>query len=197
MFNAGATRPLPEWLDALLEGGRLVFPLITDEGWGVALKVLRRGAGFWTWVVNQICFIGCAGATDPDEGEAVAESYRRGDLLRARSLRRGTDPAIRWCWAAPAGGRRRACCRPSPHPMTADGIATPASSVARLSLRLRQSPYRLRHNSMFQRNVNDVSAAAGIDFKRIVTLTTAGGGLAWAARGSVAVERECTSPWQR
>jgi protein-L-isoaspartate(D-aspartate) O-methyltransferase len=90
--NAGATRPLPEWLDALQDGGRLVFPLITDEGWGVALKVLHRGAGYWTWVVNQIRFIGCAGATDPEEGEAVAESYRRGDLLRARSLRRGTDP---------------------------------------------------------------------------------------------------------
>jgi protein-L-isoaspartate(D-aspartate) O-methyltransferase len=90
--NAGATRPLPEWLDALQDGGRIVFPLITDEGWGVALKVLRRGAGFWTWVVNQIRFIGCAGATEPKEGEAVAESYRKGDLVRARSLRRGTDP---------------------------------------------------------------------------------------------------------
>jgi protein-L-isoaspartate(D-aspartate) O-methyltransferase len=90
--NAGATRPLPEWLDVLEEGGRLVFPLITEEGWGVTLKILRRGSGFWTWVLNQIRFIGCTGATDPEEGEAVAESFRRGDLLRARSLHRGTAP---------------------------------------------------------------------------------------------------------
>jgi protein-L-isoaspartate(D-aspartate) O-methyltransferase len=90
--NAGATRPLAEWLDVLQEGGRLVFPLITAEGWGVALKVLRQGAGFWTWVLNQIRFIGCAGATNCEEGEAVAESFRRGDLMRARSLRRNTEP---------------------------------------------------------------------------------------------------------
>lgn len=90
--NAGATRPLSEWLDALLEGGRLVFPLVTVEGWGVTLKVLRQGASYWTWVLNQIRFIGCTGATDPEEGEAVAESFRRGDLLRARSLRRESVP---------------------------------------------------------------------------------------------------------
>jgi protein-L-isoaspartate(D-aspartate) O-methyltransferase len=90
--NAGATRPLPVWLDALQEEGRLVFPLITAEGWGVALKVLRRGARFWTWVLNQIRFIGCAGATDAEEGGAVAESYRTGDLVRARSLRRDAEP---------------------------------------------------------------------------------------------------------
>jgi protein-L-isoaspartate(D-aspartate) O-methyltransferase len=90
--NAGATRPLPVWLDLLEEGGRLVFPLITEEGWGVTLKVLRRGGGFWTWVLNQIRFIGCAGATDPGEGAAVAESIRRGDLLRTRSLRRESVP---------------------------------------------------------------------------------------------------------
>ena len=39
--NAGATHPLPIWLDALNIGGRLIFPLTPNEGFGVMLLVTR------------------------------------------------------------------------------------------------------------------------------------------------------------
>src|SRR5262249_54752597 len=33
-INAGATRPAASWLDGLKEGGRLILPLTTNEGFG-------------------------------------------------------------------------------------------------------------------------------------------------------------------
>ena len=37
--NAGATYPIPSWLDALNIGGRLIFPLTPNEGFGCMLLV--------------------------------------------------------------------------------------------------------------------------------------------------------------
>jgi hypothetical protein len=51
--NAGATRPVAGWLDALSEGGKLLFPLIRLEGAGVTISLTRpsfRPTPF-TWVV--------------------------------------------------------------------------------------------------------------------------------------------------
>jgi protein-L-isoaspartate(D-aspartate) O-methyltransferase len=86
--NAGATRPLAEWLDALRDGSRLVFPLVTADGWGATLAITRQGETFAVEVLNRVRFIGCVGATDLEEGRAVAESFRSGELFGARSLRR-------------------------------------------------------------------------------------------------------------
>lgn len=40
--NAGATFPVPAWLDALTIGGRLVFPLTPDAGLGCMLMIRRE-----------------------------------------------------------------------------------------------------------------------------------------------------------
>jgi hypothetical protein len=40
--SAGATHPLPSWLDALMLGGRLLFPMIATEGVGMMLLVTRE-----------------------------------------------------------------------------------------------------------------------------------------------------------
>jgi len=39
--NAGATRPVASWLDALNEGGRLLFPLVGLKGAGVTLLTTK------------------------------------------------------------------------------------------------------------------------------------------------------------
>ena len=39
--NAGATQPMPVWLDALKLGGRLIFPLTPIKGHGCMLLVVR------------------------------------------------------------------------------------------------------------------------------------------------------------
>ena len=43
--SAGATSPLPIWLDALRMGGRLLFPLTPNEGYGAMLLVKRSVEG--------------------------------------------------------------------------------------------------------------------------------------------------------
>ncbi len=44
--SAGATHPDPFWLDALREGGRLLFPLTGEDSWGGMLLVTRLGHEF-------------------------------------------------------------------------------------------------------------------------------------------------------
>ena len=70
--NAGATRPHALWLDALRDGGRLVFPLSSvGFGPGVSLLIERRGSGFAVRPISPSGFISCSGATDAAEGERV------------------------------------------------------------------------------------------------------------------------------
>jgi protein-L-isoaspartate(D-aspartate) O-methyltransferase len=55
--NAGATHPLASWLDALNVGGRLIFPLTPDEGFGGMLMVTRRRAeSYAVSIVQRVAF---------------------------------------------------------------------------------------------------------------------------------------------
>jgi protein-L-isoaspartate(D-aspartate) O-methyltransferase len=45
--NAGATEPNGAWLDALNDGGRLVFPLTSDNRWGAMLRITRNEGARW------------------------------------------------------------------------------------------------------------------------------------------------------
>ena len=112
--NAGATHPPPAWLDALKVGGRMVFPLTPNEGFGVMLKVTRTGAS--TYTANafiRAAFIPCIGARDEATSASLTAALERQSLKEVRSLRRGTAPdTTAWCigsgwWlstAEPAGG---------------------------------------------------------------------------------------------
>ena len=92
--NAGATRPLAAWLDALREGGRLVFPLSSSgqNRSGVSLAVIRIGQAFASRAIGYSAFIDCGGATDADEGARVAAAFHSGALWRTRSLIRDDKP---------------------------------------------------------------------------------------------------------
>src|SRR5262245_66477300 len=43
--SAGATHPMPQWIDALRPGGQLLLPLTGERGWGQTLLVTRRTDG--------------------------------------------------------------------------------------------------------------------------------------------------------
>jgi protein-L-isoaspartate(D-aspartate) O-methyltransferase len=92
--NAGATHPADNWLDALNENGRLVFPLSGAPSMqtGVSLLVTRLKDSFAARVVGYCGFIGCVGATDLDEGFRVAAAIRTGELWKAQSLVRNEQP---------------------------------------------------------------------------------------------------------
>jgi hypothetical protein len=75
--NAGATHPAANWLDALNDGGRLVFPLSGSGAnrFGVSLLVTRLKDMFSAKAVGYCGFIDCVGATDPEEGAGVTAAF--------------------------------------------------------------------------------------------------------------------------
>jgi len=106
--NAGATAPLDLWLDALLPGGRLLFPLTPDgagpmPGAGGMLLVTRTPAGsFDARFIMPVMFIPCVGARDPETAKKLAVAFQRGDMKNVRSLRRNTSPD-ETCWCSGQG----------------------------------------------------------------------------------------------
>jgi protein-L-isoaspartate(D-aspartate) O-methyltransferase len=86
--SAGATHPDPFWLDALRDGGRLLFPLTGEESWGGMLLVTRLDQEFAARFVSQCGFIDCAGLRDPVTAARLAEVFRAGGKEQVRSLTR-------------------------------------------------------------------------------------------------------------
>jgi protein-L-isoaspartate(D-aspartate) O-methyltransferase len=106
--NAGATAPLAVWLDALLPGGRLLFPLTPDgpggtPGAGGMLLITRVPPdGYSARFLMPVMFIPCVGGRDEETAKRLAEAFKRGDLRNVRSLRRNTPPDNS-CWCAGNG----------------------------------------------------------------------------------------------
>jgi protein-L-isoaspartate(D-aspartate) O-methyltransferase len=100
--NAGATHPPPAWLDALRIGGRLVFPLTPNEGFGVMLQVTRRAADVYAaTALVRAAFIPCIGARDEATSRSIALALEKQSLKAVRALQRGTPPDdTAWCAGA-------------------------------------------------------------------------------------------------
>ena len=106
--NAGATAPMDVWLDALLPGGRLLFPLTPDgpagtPGAGGMLLITRTpGERYSARFLMPVMFVPCLGARDEETAKKLAESFKRGDMNNVRSLRRDSSPDAT-CWVAGNG----------------------------------------------------------------------------------------------
>ena len=119
--NAGATVVPLEWLDALRPGGRLLLPMTPAAGPGAMLLVTRTSAlCFDARFVCAAMFVPCAGARTDASAARLGESFRRGDAMRVRSLRRGGEPdQSTWCagdgwWLSTAGCPPAAPLPPAP-----------------------------------------------------------------------------------
>jgi protein-L-isoaspartate(D-aspartate) O-methyltransferase len=98
LINAGATHPIRLWLDALKEGGRLVFHLVRwqegsklgvgNAGWGVTIRVQRRGARYSAQWIRPAAIFPCLGAIDSEADRLLGESLNQNGLTGIRSLRR-------------------------------------------------------------------------------------------------------------
>ena len=97
--SAGATHPLPAWLDALKIGGRLVFPMTTDSGHGLMLAVSRpSAAGYAASFLSFVAFIPCIGARSDVASKALSEAMATRSPHTIRSLRRtGPPDDSAWC----------------------------------------------------------------------------------------------------
>ncbi|MBT9457051.1 MAG: methyltransferase domain-containing protein [Burkholderiaceae bacterium] len=100
--NAGATHPLPAWLEALNVGGRLIFPLTPHQGMGCMLKITRLGAQTYAAeAMMRAAFIPCIGARDDAASASLFAALERQSLKAVRSLRRdGTPDDTAWCVGA-------------------------------------------------------------------------------------------------
>lgn len=97
--NAGATQPLDSWLDALNVGGRLIFPLTPNEGFGCMLLVTRGAdSTYAAMVVVRAAFIPCIGARDDATSKALTAALETQSIKSVRSLHRSTEPDnTAWC----------------------------------------------------------------------------------------------------
>jgi protein-L-isoaspartate(D-aspartate) O-methyltransferase len=90
--NAGATRPAANWLDALNEGGKLLFPLVGLKGAGVTLLTTKRQGSIAAKVIGYCGFVSCRDAFEPAEAANVTAAVNSGELWKARSLIRNNEP---------------------------------------------------------------------------------------------------------
>ena len=102
--SAGATHPAPLWLDSLRTGGRLLFPLTTDDQGGAMLLLTRQGPDtFAARFIQPVGFIAFAGARDPEESRRLKAAFGGGDTHSVKSLRRDAHAEGETCWLHAAG----------------------------------------------------------------------------------------------
>jgi protein-L-isoaspartate(D-aspartate) O-methyltransferase len=102
--NAGATAPLPHWLDRLREGGRLILPL-TEAGFpqgdvrrGAVFRIERQGDDYLACRISAVAIFPCAGGRDDDGASALAAAFERGGAEQVTRLYRRDDVSEADCW---------------------------------------------------------------------------------------------------
>jgi protein-L-isoaspartate(D-aspartate) O-methyltransferase len=115
-INAGATHPVPLWLDSLKPQGRLLFPLIRWEeggkfgsgisGLGVMMLVQHKKAAYCAKLLGSVGIFPCVGALDIEADRLLGEAFgkmnwtatpMRGGLAGTRSFRRDSHDADSTC----------------------------------------------------------------------------------------------------
>ncbi len=116
--NAGATRPADTWLDRLADGGRLLVPLTTEEGFtladdcnfaarGAVFLIQRQGDAFHARWISPVAVFPCAGARDKVSEQALSKALKTGRWQEVTRLYRHDDipddraflKAPGWCLA--------------------------------------------------------------------------------------------------
>jgi protein-L-isoaspartate(D-aspartate) O-methyltransferase len=112
--NAGATRPADMWLDQLADGGRLLLPLSSNEGFDVTklrdgrprggvFLIQRSGIDFATRMISVVAIIPCEGARDQVSEQALAAAFAKGGWEKVTRLYRGNDIPEEGCWLRAPG----------------------------------------------------------------------------------------------
>jgi len=108
--NAGATRPADIWLDRLNDGGRLILPLTSDNGFGenpenipiqwrgAVFGIKRRGNELLAKWISAVAIFPCEGARDAASEGALAAAFEKGGWERVTRLYRRGDLPDEQCW---------------------------------------------------------------------------------------------------
>ena len=117
--NAGATRPADRWLDGLREGGRLILPLTTNQGFiaksatstaelgierrGAVFRIERRGCEYFAKWLSSVAIFPCEGMRDAASEAALAAAFEKGGWRDVTRLYRSNDVPAEKCWLSAPG----------------------------------------------------------------------------------------------
>ncbi len=112
--NAGCTRPAERWLDGLADGGRLIMPMTSNEGFGgiaparmasagAVFRIERKAADYFARWISPVAIFPCAGGRDDESERALAEAFARGGWENVTRLYRGDDVPDERCWVRGPG----------------------------------------------------------------------------------------------
>jgi protein-L-isoaspartate(D-aspartate) O-methyltransferase len=97
--SAGATHPLPSWLDNLSANGRLVFPMtVTNAGGGMLLVKRRRPDEFDARFLCPVSFYEFAGARDANVSDRLAQAFAQDRGAGVKSVRTDQHTEEPTCW---------------------------------------------------------------------------------------------------
>jgi protein-L-isoaspartate(D-aspartate) O-methyltransferase len=107
--NAGCTRPAEIWLDRLADGGRLILPMTSDQGFGGVLPghvasagavflIERRGGDVLATWISGVAIFPCAGSRDEVSERALAAAFAKGGWQKVTRLYRDQELPEDRCW---------------------------------------------------------------------------------------------------
>jgi protein-L-isoaspartate(D-aspartate) O-methyltransferase len=107
--NAGCTRPATRWLDGLADGGRLIMPMTSDQGFGgiapvhfasagAVFRIERRAASYLAQWISPVAIFPCAGGRDEASERALAAAFAGGGWQKVTRLYRDEDVSDERCW---------------------------------------------------------------------------------------------------
>src|SRR6201995_4462280 len=104
-INAGATRPADIWLDRLADGGRLILPLTTNQGFmgSTSGPFERQGEEFLATRVSGVGIFPCEGGRDEASAAALQAAFEKGGSERVTRLYRRDDLPEERCWLRAPG----------------------------------------------------------------------------------------------
>lgn len=106
LVNAGVTHPLPEWLDALVDGGRMMLPLTStmvpmgNIGKGLVMLITRSGDAFSARVNGVVAIYSAIGLRAETLNEQLGKAMMAGPQkwMSVSRLRRDAHDAGSACW---------------------------------------------------------------------------------------------------
>jgi protein-L-isoaspartate(D-aspartate) O-methyltransferase len=112
--NAGCTRPAESWLDRLADGGRLILPMTSDQGFGAkssermasagaVFRIERRGGEYLAYWISPVAIFPCAGSRDEASERALAAAFAKGGWRKITRLYRDQEIAEERCWLRGSG----------------------------------------------------------------------------------------------
>jgi protein-L-isoaspartate(D-aspartate) O-methyltransferase len=119
--NAGCTRPAESWLDRLADGGRLILPMTSDQGFGAkhqgfgtksvgrlasagaVFRIQRRGNDYLATWISSVAIFPCAGNRDEVSERALDEAFAKGGWQKVTRLYRHQEIAEERCWLHGSG----------------------------------------------------------------------------------------------